>query len=189
MLVNAFSRPPAAAMLLGKLARRHRLGAFEHHVLQHMRDAGGAADLVHAAGFVPDLLHHHRRAVIFLDDRLSARWPACVRTLPPAQALCDNPRQQACDAQLKSCNFTDYPSQQWLFRHKMRRACMPISCSGDYAGFITCLTRLSRCMFSFLKKNPVRTSGDSPRLVHAPEDRAWRAPATSCPACSAAAAR
>ena len=53
---------------LGKFACRHAMGALEHQVLQHMRDAGHAGALVHAACLVPDLLHHHRRAAVFLDD-------------------------------------------------------------------------------------------------------------------------
>src|SRR5450759_1097189 len=59
---------PRCRDALGKFARWHGLGALEHHMLQRVRDAGGSGALVHAAGLVPDLLHHHRRAVIFLDD-------------------------------------------------------------------------------------------------------------------------
>ena len=50
----------------------HAPGALEHHVLQHVRNAGGAGALIHAAGLVPDLLYDYRRAVVLLDDYLEA---------------------------------------------------------------------------------------------------------------------
>jgi hypothetical protein len=53
---------------LGKFTGGNILRALEHHVLQHMGDAGAAVALIHAAGPVPDLGHHHRRAPVGLDD-------------------------------------------------------------------------------------------------------------------------
>jgi hypothetical protein len=41
-------------------------------VFQHMGDAGGAIDLVHAADAVPDHLHGGRGAAVFLDDDAQA---------------------------------------------------------------------------------------------------------------------
>ncbi len=51
-----------------ELARLDLLRTLEHHVFQHMGNAGLAVDFVDAAGAIPDLRHHHRRAVVFLDD-------------------------------------------------------------------------------------------------------------------------
>ena len=50
----------------------HRRRALEHHVLEHVGDAGGAVVLVHAADPVPDHLDGGRRAVVFLDDHAQA---------------------------------------------------------------------------------------------------------------------
>src|SRR3989344_2176408 len=57
-----------ARELIGSVLGR----ALEHHVLEHVRDAGDALGLVLAAHPVPDLRYHHRRAVILLDDEAQA---------------------------------------------------------------------------------------------------------------------
>ena len=46
--------------------------SLEHHVLEHVRDAGLAVDFVHAAGAVPDHGHDHRCAAVLLDDDAQA---------------------------------------------------------------------------------------------------------------------
>jgi hypothetical protein len=56
----------------GKLTRTERAGAFEHHVLEHMGDAGGAIHFVDGTGAIPDHMHHGRRAMVFLDNDVQA---------------------------------------------------------------------------------------------------------------------
>ena len=51
--------------------------ALEHHVLEHVGDAGCPVDLVHAADAVPDHLHGGRRAAILLDDHAQAVLERC----------------------------------------------------------------------------------------------------------------
>ena len=53
-----------------EIARRHRLGAAEHQMLEEMRGARFADDLVGGADLVPDHLRHDRRAMIGDDDDL-----------------------------------------------------------------------------------------------------------------------
>ena len=55
-----------------KLARRHGLGALEHHVLQHMGHARGAIDLVHGAHAQPHHVHGRGRTAVGLHDELHA---------------------------------------------------------------------------------------------------------------------
>ena len=57
---------------LGKFTGGYRTGSLEHHVFQHVSHAGRAVKLIHAACAIPYLRHHHRRAVVFLDDNLHA---------------------------------------------------------------------------------------------------------------------
>jgi hypothetical protein len=49
-----------------------RRGALEHHVLENMRDAGAAICFVHAAGAIPDHVHHRRRPPVLLDNDAQA---------------------------------------------------------------------------------------------------------------------
>ena len=55
---------------LGELARRDRLGALEHQMLEEMGNAGGAARLVGGADLVPDHLGDDRSAVIRDDQHV-----------------------------------------------------------------------------------------------------------------------
>ena len=52
-----------------KIARFHTRRALEHHVLEHVGDAGRAIDFVHGADPHPHHVHCGRRAVIGLDDQ------------------------------------------------------------------------------------------------------------------------
>ena len=70
----------------GEFTARHFLRALEHHVLEHMRHAGGAADFIHAAGAIPHHRHRHRGAVILLDDNLQAVGQRALRRAAAAPA-------------------------------------------------------------------------------------------------------
>ena len=52
----------------GELADRNGFGTLEHHMFQRMRHTCITCFLVHAPHVVPDLLHHNRCPVVFLDD-------------------------------------------------------------------------------------------------------------------------
>jgi len=54
----------------GELADRERLRALEHHVLEHVRDAGQAVELVDRADAVQHQVNHGRRAAVLADQHL-----------------------------------------------------------------------------------------------------------------------
>ena len=56
----------------------HVAGALEHDVLEQMREAGLARDLVLGADVVPDVDRHDRRQVVFRDDQAKAVGEAFV---------------------------------------------------------------------------------------------------------------
>ncbi len=55
-----------------ELARPDLRRTLEHHVFQHMGNAGGAVALVHRAGAVPDHVRCRRCATVLLDDDAQA---------------------------------------------------------------------------------------------------------------------
>ncbi len=55
-----------------ELAGRNGFRSLEHHMFEHMRDAGHTGTLVHAAGVIPDLLHHRGRSMILLDHHFQS---------------------------------------------------------------------------------------------------------------------
>ena len=52
----------------GKFPDRDFPGSFEHHVFEHVRDAGRTAHFIHAAGAIPHHGNSNRRAMVFLDQ-------------------------------------------------------------------------------------------------------------------------
>ncbi len=55
-----------------ELAQTEAPGPLEHHVLEHVRDAGRAGPLIHAARSIPYLMNDGGRPVVFLHDQAQA---------------------------------------------------------------------------------------------------------------------
>ena len=52
----------------------HVLRAFEHHVLEEVREAGASGLLIHRPDVIPEIDRHQRKLVVFIQDHFKAIW-------------------------------------------------------------------------------------------------------------------
>ncbi|MNC85960.1 hypothetical protein D3C83_15850 [compost metagenome] len=87
--------PPRGRDDPGILPRRRGGSALEHHVLEHVRDAGGAVHFVNAADAIPRHHHRHRRASVGLHDDAQTVGKLALCGIVRRQARQGHERQHA----------------------------------------------------------------------------------------------
>ena len=94
---------------------RNLLGAFEHHMFEHVGNTGSAVLFVDGANAIPDHVHHGRCAMIFLDHHGHAIGKLLLEGIGRRRSVCQRGQRQQGRNQTQSAHVSVRASVRMIF--------------------------------------------------------------------------